>query len=167
MEFEEKLKNLKIPKEKVLYQEPMKKHTTFKIGGPAQCFIKIEKKEELKEILNLANQNSIPITIIGNGSNILVLDKGIKGITLQINIEKIEIQEKNEAIQITVGAGEKLGKLARNSTKKRNNRTRRTIWYTRNHWWCHSNECRSSWQRNERHCKNGKMYRLSRTRKRI
>lgn len=93
-------------------QEPMKKHTTFKIGGPAEYLIKIKKEEELKKVIEKAKQKNIPITIIGNGSNILVTDKGIKGITLIIQIEKIEMQEKNEEIEITVGAGEKLGKLA-------------------------------------------------------
>lgn len=106
------IKNLKIPENKILYQEPMKKHTTFKIGGPAECLIKIDNLEELKEVLEIASQNNIPITIMGNGSNVLVLDQGIPGITLMIKLEKIDIQEKEQAIQITVGAGEKLGKLA-------------------------------------------------------
>lgn len=114
MELEELIKksNLPIDKEKILFNEPMNKHTTFKTGGPAECFIKIGTKEELKEILKLAKANEIPLTIIGNGSNILVSDKGIKGITLKIQLEKIDIQEKNENIEIIVGAGEKLGKLA-------------------------------------------------------
>ncbi len=110
--IEEQIKNLKIAKSKIWYQEPMKKHTTFKIGGPAECLIKIDNLEELKEVLRIANENNIPVTIIGNGSNVLVLDKGIQGITLKIQLEKIEIQQENDTIQITVGAGEKLGKLA-------------------------------------------------------
>ncbi len=112
LEIEDKIKNLKIPENKILYQEPMKKHTTFKIGGPAECFIKIDKLEELKKVLEVANQNNIPITIIGNGSNVLVSERGISGITLMIKLEKIEIQTEKGAIQITVGAGEKLGKLS-------------------------------------------------------
>lgn len=112
MGIESQIKNLKIPKSKILYQEPMKKHTTFKIGGPAESLIKIDNLEELKEVLEVANQNDIPITIMGNGSNVLVLDQGIPGITLMIKLEKIEIQVEDEKIQITVGAGEKLGKLA-------------------------------------------------------
>ena len=133
LEIKNLIENLKIPKEKIFYNEPMKNHTTFKIGGPAQCLIKIDNIENLKEILELAKKNSIKITVIGNGSNILVQDNGIKGITLMIKLEKIQIQEKNQKIQITVGAGEKLGKLARNMLPKRNNRLRRTIWNTRNH----------------------------------
>jgi len=127
LELEEQLKNLKIEKEKIRYQEPMKNHTTFKIGGPAECLIKIKTKDDLQEALKLVNETKIPITIIGNGSNLLVTDKGIKGITLKIDIEKIETKKTGEKIEITVGAGEKLGKLARNVLKTRNRRLRRTI----------------------------------------
>ena len=75
--------------------------------------VEINKEEQLKEILKIAKQNKIPLTIIGNGSNILVSDDGIKGITLMINIEGIEIEEKKENVEIIAGAGEKIGKLAR------------------------------------------------------
>lgn len=112
MGFEKQIKSLKIAKEKIFYDEPMKKHTTFKIGGPAEYFIKIDQKEELEEVLELAKKDNIPVTIIGNGSNLLVSDKGIKGITLMIKLEKINIQEKHGIVEIIVGAGEKLGKLA-------------------------------------------------------
>ena len=80
---------LKISKDRIFYGELMKNYTSFKIGGPAECLIKIETKEELKEILLLANKENIPITIIGNGSNILVSDDGIRGITLIIKIESL------------------------------------------------------------------------------
>lgn len=108
--------NLTIPKDNILYNEDMKKHTTFKIGGPAECFIKIKTKEELKEILNIAKENKIPVTILGNGSNILVLDGGIEGITLTIQIEYINIENSNKSneniYEIHVGGGYKLSKLA-------------------------------------------------------
>ena len=104
--------NLTIPKDNILYNEDMKKHTTFKIGGPAECFIKIKTKEELKEILNIAKESEIPVTILGNGSNILVLDGGIKGITLTIQIEYIDIKQNGEKYKINVGGGYKLSKLA-------------------------------------------------------
>ena len=104
--------NLTIPKDNILYNEDMKKHTTFKIGGPAECFIKIKTKEELKEILNIAKENKIPVTILGNGSNILVLDGGIEGITLTIQIEYIDIKQNGEKYKIYVGGGYKLSKFA-------------------------------------------------------
>ncbi len=113
MDIANQIKNLGIQQENILYNEPMKKHTTFKIGGPAQIFIKIDNIEDLKKILLFANKNNQQVTIIGNGSNLLVLDKGIKGITLNIRIEKIDIEKKGEKVKIIVGAGEKIRKLAR------------------------------------------------------
>lgn len=115
MNLEELIKksNLQIDEQKILFNEPMKKHSTFKLGGPAECLIKIDNIKDLKEILEFSKYNEIPLTVIGNGSNILVSDKGIKGITLMIKLENIEIQEENDKIKVIVGAGEKLGKLAR------------------------------------------------------
>ena len=101
-----------IPKEKIYINEDMKKHTSFKIGGPAECLIKIENKVQLKNIFEIVKDFNIPLTIIGNGSNILVSDKGIKGIVLKIEIKKLEIQENNEKVNVTVGSGEKLGIIA-------------------------------------------------------
>ena len=113
MELKEKIEkaNLEIEKSKILYNEEMKKHTTFKIGGKAECLIKIDNIKELKSILKFADENGIPLTVLGNGSNVLVSDKGIKGITLIIKIEKIDINENGEKVEISIGAGEKLGKL--------------------------------------------------------
>lgn len=104
--------NLNIAKERIYFNEPMKKHTTFKIGGPAQCLIKIENTQELIEILEFANRNNIKITVIGNGSNLLVLDSGIEGITLAIKLENYHILEDNSKVEVIAEAGCKLGKLA-------------------------------------------------------
>lgn len=103
--------NLQIKEDKILYNEPMKKYTTFKIGGNAECLIKITNNEDLIEILKFANKNNIKVTVIGNGSNVLISDNGIKGITLIIKIEKLEINKENESIKVTIGAGEKIAKI--------------------------------------------------------
>ena len=114
MDLKEKIEKSKmaISKEKILYNEPMEKHTTFKIGGPAECFIKIDNLKDLQEILKFASQNQIQVTILGNGSNLLVLDEGIQGLILQIRLENIEINEQEEKIEVTIGAGTKMGKLS-------------------------------------------------------
>ena len=119
MQLKEIIKNSKlhIPQERIFYEEPMKNHTSFKVGGPAEVFIKVENEQELQEIQTLTNNEKIPIVIIGNGSNILVTDKGIRGIVVKIDIKKLEIQENNEldgntTQKITVGAGNKLIELA-------------------------------------------------------
>ena len=100
-----------IDKEKIKYDEEMKNHTSFKIGGKAECLIKIDNIKDLKSILKFVNENGIPLTVLGNGSNVLVSDKGIKGITIIIKIEKIDISEKDKKVEISIGAGEKIGKL--------------------------------------------------------
>ena len=101
-----------IPKEKIYKNELMSKHTSFKIGGPAEYFILIDNKEQLKNIIKFAKNENITITIIGNGSNLLVKDEGIKGIVIKINIKKLEIKEENNKIKVIVGSGNKLGEIA-------------------------------------------------------
>lgn len=98
----------KIGKDKVYLNELMSKHTTFKIGGPADMYVKIDNLEDLKWTLKTVKENNIPLTIIGNGSNILVKDGGIRGIILKINFKEIEVSKNS----ITAGAGVLLTKLS-------------------------------------------------------
>ena len=97
-----------IPKEQILQNEPMKKHSTFKIGGPAECFVKVKTIEELKYILKIVNENKIPLHIIGNGSNILFTDEGINGIVIKLQFHEIDINGE----ELEVGSGVTLSKLA-------------------------------------------------------
>lgn len=115
MELKEKIEkaNLHIDENKIKYNEPMNKYTSFKIGGPAECLIKIDNEDDLKEILEFVKKENIKLTILGNGSNVLVLDRGIKGITLLIKIEKIEMQEEGDKVLVKLGAGEKIAKVGR------------------------------------------------------
>lgn len=82
----------------------------LKYGGPADIFVKVNDLEELKFLLNLAKEKSIPFTVIGNGSNVLVVDKGIRGIVVHLNFNDI-IKEDDETLNI--GSGVLLPKLAR------------------------------------------------------
>lgn len=91
----------------IFLNEDMSKHTTFKTGGMADIYIKIENLEDLKYVLRLSKENKIPVFIFGNGSNILVTDKGIRGIVCQINIKKFEINEHDGNIFVTCGSGER------------------------------------------------------------
>ena len=72
-------------KGKVRFLEPLAKHTTFKIGGPAEFFIEPEDITDLKLLLNLVKRYKIPVFLIGGGSNILINDKGIRGAVLHLN----------------------------------------------------------------------------------
>lgn len=64
-----------IDKDRVYLNEPMSKHTTFKVGGPADVFIKVNTLEELKYVINKCKEKNINLTVIGNGSNLLVKDR--------------------------------------------------------------------------------------------
>lgn len=79
----------------ILFNEPMKNHTTFKIGGPSNIMIIIQSEEELIEALTLCRENDIEFLIMGNGSNLLIRDGGIRGVVIKINegFNKIEINE--------------------------------------------------------------------------
>lgn len=101
-----------LPKEQIKVDEPMKNHTNFKIGGNADFYIIAKQVSQIQAVLKISKEYNIPITILGNGSNVLVSDKGIRGIVLRIAIEKFEIEKlPNEAI-ITIGAGVLLAKVA-------------------------------------------------------
>lgn len=106
-----------ISKERIKINEPMNKHTSFKIGGNAEFFVKVDSLEELRKILNFTKENKIETTIVGNGTNLLVLDNGIQGIVIKLDLKKIEIEEKNQ-IEITVESGVQLGFLAQKFLKE-------------------------------------------------
>ena len=96
--------------ENVMKDEPMKKHTTFRIGGPADYFVTPESKEEIQAIVELCKKEEIPYSVIGNGSNLLVGDKGYRGVILQIfkKMNQIRVEEN----KIYAGAGALLSKIA-------------------------------------------------------
>ena len=95
----------------VKIDEPMKKHTNFKIGGNADIFVIAKSIEEIKYVIKFSKENNIPLTILGNGSNVLVSDKGIRGIVLQVGTKEIKIEKQKNAL-IEVEAGVMLGALA-------------------------------------------------------
>ena len=96
--------------ENVLRDEPMKKHTTFRIGGPADYFVTVQSKDEIREILLLCKREQIPYYILGNGSNLLVGDGGYRGAVIQIykNMSAVTV----EGTEITVQAGALLSSVA-------------------------------------------------------
>lgn len=69
------------------YNEPMSRHTSFRIGGPADVFIQPKTERAIREVVRTAREQEIPLTVLGNGSNVLVRDEGIRGIVLSIGTE--------------------------------------------------------------------------------
>lgn len=107
-EFYDKLAAI-VSGDAIMENEPMSKHTTFRIGGNADMFVS-PHLNQIPEIMSLAKEYDIPVTIIGNGSNLLVGDKGIRGLVLSLGkeAEAVEIQENH----MVVGAGTLLSKAA-------------------------------------------------------
>ncbi|MBQ0067821.1 MAG: UDP-N-acetylmuramate dehydrogenase [Phascolarctobacterium sp.] len=94
---------------KILFDEPMSKHTTFAIGGIADVFAVPSAENELLQLSNVAKQYNLPIVFLGNGSNVLVNDKGIRGLVVSMKgLEEIVVRNTT----ITAGAGVLLGKIA-------------------------------------------------------
>lgn len=112
-EFYDKLAEI-VSKEAILENEPMSKHTTFRIGGNADMFVSPEL-HQVPEILSLAKEHNVPVTIIGNGSNLLVGDKGIRGLVLSFGkgADEVNIQ----GTRMTIGAGALLSKAAAEAAK--------------------------------------------------
>ncbi len=100
-----------IPQENISLQEAMAGHTTFRIGGPADCFVKIETENQLVNALTLFRKNKVPYYIIGNGSNLLVGDTGCRGVVLQIADKMNQIQVNGE--EIIADAGVTMSRVAR------------------------------------------------------
>lgn len=91
--------------------EPLKNHTSFKIGGPADEFCEVTSREEISGLIEYAEKKNIPYTIIGNGSNLLVGDKGIRGLVIKLakGLDKAEASGET----IIAEAGILLSKLAK------------------------------------------------------
>lgn len=93
-----------VPAENIFYKEPLSKHTTFRVGGEADCFIKIQKEDQLAALLTYLKKVEIPYFIMGNGSNLLVGDGGYPGVILQIADCFNQIRVQGSRIYAQAGA---------------------------------------------------------------
>ena len=103
MSFYEKLSAI-IDRERILENEPMKAHTTFRVGGPADYFVCPNCNLEVKQVIALCQAEGMPYYILGNGSNLLVGDGGSRGVVIQIYKEMNDIQVQGEHIYAEAGA---------------------------------------------------------------
>lgn len=111
-----------ILKNGVQRKEPLSRHTTFCIGGPADYFVTPASSEELKKTLLLCKKEKIPYTILGNGSNLLVSDQGVRGVVIHMQHEAIPgiktsvsdtvYKKKDDMYFLTAQAGQMLAKTA-------------------------------------------------------
>ena len=106
MDWKEIIKTYYRP-EQVLFDEPMSRHTTFRIGGPAECYVVPDSIEQIQKTLSLAKEAGVPCHIIGNGSNLLVSDDGVLGIVIRMEenvIEKVGgTDDGRDCIRVSAG----------------------------------------------------------------
>ena len=84
--------------------EPMKKHTTFRVGGPADWFVTPEDEEQVRELVKLLRKENIPYYVKGNGSNLLVGDKGYRGVIIQLYKQMSRIRVTDNVVYAQAGA---------------------------------------------------------------
>ena len=101
--FYDKLNNV-IGKDSILIDEPMSRHTTFRVGGPADFFVTPKAKEEVRDVIRICKEAGMPYYIIGNGSNLLVSDAGYRGVIVQIYKEMNEVKVEGDLVKAQAGA---------------------------------------------------------------
>lgn len=100
-----------VPKEDIFLNEPMYKHTTFRVGGEAQCFVRISDAGQLMKLVPYFKMVEVPYFVLGNGSNLLVGDRGYEGVILQIGSKMNTITV--DGTHIRAGAGALLSQVAK------------------------------------------------------
>lgn len=105
----------------VLFDEPMNKHTSFRIGGPAEAMVCPSDEGELSKIIHIAGGEKIPLFVLGKGTNLLVGDKGLRGIVVSLSSNLsgdcfrkiVQLKELNGMVYLYAGAGVALTRLLR------------------------------------------------------
>lgn len=93
-----------VPEGNIHLKEPMASHTTFRVGGPVDCLIEIENAQQLEKVQKYLALVECPFVVIGNGSNLLVSDKGYRGVVLQISKKMNQITVAGNIIKAQAGA---------------------------------------------------------------
>ena len=88
----------------ILVEEPMSRHTTFRIGGPASCFVLPQTEEEICLVRKLCRELQIPLWLIGNGSNLLVSDEGLDGVVMQLYRNFCDVAAEGTIVRAKSGA---------------------------------------------------------------
>jgi len=105
---------------KVKIAEPLARHTSMKIGGPADYFIEVERDAALTNLLQALNQHGTPFCLLGNGSNVLVSDRGVRGAVVHLvgEFKRVSWREENQTVQVYVGAAYAVTQLVREAARK-------------------------------------------------
>lgn len=101
--FRDKIHHI-IEENRIRENEPMSRHITFRVGGNADYYVMPDSEEEIQDVIALCKEFQVPYYVIGNGSNLLVGDKGYRGVILQICREMSSIQVDDQVISVQAGA---------------------------------------------------------------
>ncbi len=105
----------RIPQDRLLLNAPMREHTTLKIGGPADLLITAQSAEEIAFLIRLASEYGVPMMMLGNGSNLLVRDGGIRGLVVRMGEAMAEITV--EGTRLTAKAGASLAAVTKEAAR--------------------------------------------------
>ena len=99
-----------LPEDRILLQEPMRLHCSFRTGGPADLFLRVSSREELEGVLRILRRAQVPTYLLGRGTNVLVADEGIRGavVTMTDRMDRIEVSGST----VTAEAGAPLSRIA-------------------------------------------------------
>ncbi|MBU1170398.1 MAG: UDP-N-acetylmuramate dehydrogenase [Proteobacteria bacterium] len=123
MPLTEDLKNIfgRQFKDRVSFDEPMSRHTSFKVGGPAQVFARPRSMEEAVSLIQFSRSESLPLLVVGDGTNLIVRDGGIQGMVLSLSGMAQDIrwdEQDDETIRVHAHAGIKTKDLCKQAWKK-------------------------------------------------
>ena len=93
-----------VSEENLRFREPMNRHTSFRTGGEAAAFIQVENKEQLKKVLYYLQKTETDYFVLGNGTNLLVSDRGYDGVIIQIGSKMSDIQVEGNRLYVQAGA---------------------------------------------------------------
>ena len=106
-----------LDKGSIRYNEPMKKHTTMKVGGPCECMVEPSSIEEIQKIIEYSKKNNIKYYVIGNGSNLLVKDEGVNALIIKISNKFSGVEVNGEHIKAYSGCSvPKLSQIAKENS---------------------------------------------------
>jgi UDP-N-acetylmuramate dehydrogenase len=103
---------------RALANEPLARHTSYRIGGPADLYIVVRREEDLLGWVTLARKQEVSYFVMGRGTNLLVADEGIRGIVIENRCRGVRSSTRNKGVLLRVQAGGSLSSLARRTAKK-------------------------------------------------
>ena len=105
---------------KIKVSEPLARYTSMKVGGPADFFIEVENTAALARLLRTLNRNGTNFCLLGNGSNVLISDRGVRGAVIHLagEFKQVEWRQEGEIVRVRVGAAFPITQLVREAARK-------------------------------------------------